>query len=364
MHTLRTIPLIFLLCVGFATPINAAEPEKFLAQSKKRVPSPPWPAGDERGMANAIGRGTWLRCAWHLGHPEAKVYEVSHPRSNTMPKSPFTGPYVQKYKPTAGIPGSAHAFNGEQLEAGAEPAAQGTQIDALGHFAHLNTQPWDGKAPFPANDALYYGGHAQQDVKPTPDSPLLKLGMEKAPPIITSAVLLDAKALVGNGNPMKAGELVTAHHIEAMLKAQGIERRDILPGDVVLVHTGWGEHWQDPDTAKSYYTKAPGLSYDAARYLGERRVVAIALDTPFIDPVAEGMLAGKAGPAPGTPEGLPFAVHHHLLTQMGIHHIENANLSAMARDKVWTSCAIVLPLLEKGAAGSPVRPVAVGAPNQ
>jgi kynurenine formamidase len=101
---------------------------------------------------------------------------------------------------------------------------------------------------------------------------------------------------------------------------------------------------------------------DAARYLGERRAVAIGLDAPFIDPVREGMLQGKAGPAPGTPAGLPFAVHHHLRTQVGIHHVENAKLDEMARDKVWTSCTLILPLREKGAAGSAIRPVAIGVP--
>ena len=105
-----------------------------------------------------------------------------------------------------------------------------------------------------------------------------------------------------------------------MLKAQGLAGRGILPGDVVYVRTGWGDHWRDPDTEKFYYTKAPGLSYDAAQYLGEKRIVAIGLDTPFIDTVPEGMLMGKAGPAAGTPPGLPFAVHHHMLTQIGIHH--------------------------------------------
>jgi hypothetical protein len=34
-------------------------------------------------------------------------------------------------------------------------------------------------------------------VKPTPDSPLLKLGMDKVPPIVTTAILLDAKTHVG-----------------------------------------------------------------------------------------------------------------------------------------------------------------------
>jgi kynurenine formamidase len=359
---LTHVALAFVASLATAS-AGAVEPWRILAQSKKQMPQPPWPAGDERGMANQIGAATWARCAWHLGNAKAKAYELSHARSNTMPLTPFSGPYVQKPKPTASIPGSAHAFNGEQLEAGAEPAQQATQIDALGHFGVLK-QPWDGKPPIPVEDAVYYGGYTQKDVKPTPESGLLKLGMEKAPPIVTSAVLLDAKKVVGGGQPMKSGELVTAKHIEEMLTAQGLAKRGILPGDVVYVHTGWGDFWKDPDTEKFYYTKAPGLSYDAAKYLGDRRIVAIGLDTPFVDPVPEGMLAGKAGPAAGVPPGLPFAVHHHMLTQMGIHHIENAKLDELARDKVWTSCTMILPILEKGSAGSPIRPVAYGVPGQ
>ena len=90
-------------------------------------------------------------------------------------------------------------------------------------------------------------------------------------------------------------------------------------------------------------------------------MVLVALDNPFTDPVAEGFLEGKAPPAPGTPPGLPFAIHHQNLTQAGIHNIQNANLGAMAGDKVWLSCTIILPLRTQGASGSPVRPVAIGA---
>src|SRR5262245_15505302 len=336
--------------------VHAFEPESI---RRLKVPSPPWPAGDERGMANQIGPATYARCAWHMQQPGAKSYDLSYPRSNTMPLSPFAGPYVVKPKATSGIPGTAHAFNSEQLNEGAEPGQQGTQMDALGHFAYFR-QPWDGKSPFQPEDALYYGGYAQKDVKPTPESPLLKLGIEKIPPIVTSAVLLDAKAF--KGKSMDAGELVTAKDLEAMLKAQGLAPRGVLPGDVVYIRTGWGDHWADPDTEKFYYTKAPGLSFDAAQWLAARRIVAIALDTPFIDTVAEGMLQGKAGPAPGTPPGLPFAVHHHMLAQAGIHLVENARLAEMAQDRVWTACTMILPLLEKGAAGSALRPVAIGAP--
>jgi kynurenine formamidase len=322
---------------------------------------PPWPAGDEIGMANTLGTATWQRCAAQLADPRAKSYELSHLRSNTMPQSPFGTPLRDKYRPTVGIPGTMHAFNGEETVSG-EPGAQGTQMDTLGHFAVL-PQPWDGKSEFPASSATYYGGYKQSDVKPTPDSPLQKLGIEKVPPIVTTAVLLDAKTHLGGGSAMQPGALVTAADIEAMLKAQGLSSRGLLPGDVLYIYTGWGDNWKDPDTEKSYYTKGPGLSYDAAKYIEQKSVVLLALDNPFTDPVADGFLQGKAPPPAGTPAGLPFAIHHHNLTQSGIYQIQNANLGALANDKVWLSCTMILPLRAQGASGSPVRPVSIGAPG-
>jgi kynurenine formamidase len=321
-----------------------------------------WGAGDELGMANTLGSATWQRCAQSLANPKAKSYEVSHPRSNTMPQSPFGTPLRDKYRPTVGIPGTVHAFNGEETVSG-EPGAQGTQMDAIGHFAVL-PEPWDGKGEFPADKARYYGGYKQSDIKPTPDSPLQKLGIEKVPPIVTTAVLLDAKTYLGKGAAMKPGEAVTTKDIEGMLKAQGLQDRGLLPGDVLYIYTGWGDNWKDPDVEKFYYTKGPGLAYDAARYVAEKQVVLLALDNPFTDPVAEGFLQGKAPPPAGAPAGLPFAIHHTNLAESGIYQIQNANLGALAQDKVWLSCTIILPLRAQGNAGSPVRPVAIGAPVQ
>jgi kynurenine formamidase len=321
-----------------------------------------WPAGDEIGMANNLGPATWARCAPLMADPKAKSYEISHIRSNTMPQSPFGTPLVDKYRPTVGIPGTRHAFNGEEAVSG-EAGAQGTQMDALGHFAVL-PEPWDGKSEFPSGKAAYYGGHTQQQVKPTPDAPLQKLGIEKVPPIVTTAILLDAKTHLGKGKPMEPGAVVTAADIEAMLKAQGLDKRGLMPGDVLYIYTGWGDGWIDPDTAKNYYTKGPGLAYDAAKYIEGKQVVLLALDNPFTDPVPDGMLMGKAAPAPGTPPALPFAIHHHNLAVAGIHQIQNANLGELAKDKVWLSCTIILPLRSKGGSGSPVRPVSIGVPGQ
>jgi kynurenine formamidase len=333
----------------------AAAPLVASAQSR-------WPAGDEIGMANHLGPATWKRCAAHLGHPRAKPYELSFVRSNTMPQSPFAVPLRENARPTAGVPMSRHAFNADEVVSG-DPGQQGTQMDALGHFAVL-PQAWDGKGEVPAAGATYYGGFTQEQVKPRPDSALQKLGIDKVPPIVTTAVLLDAKTYLGKGKAMEAGALVSAKDIEAMLKAQGLGRRGLLAGDVLYIYTGWGDHWKDPDTEKFYYTKGPGLAYDAALLIERRGVVLVALDNPFTDPVPDGMLQGKAAPPPGVPDGLPFAIHHHNLTVAGIHNIQNANLGQLAKDKVWVSCTMILPLRTQGGSGSPVRPVAIGAPGR
>ncbi len=332
------------------------------SESLAHVPSGPWPAGDELGMANTLGNGTWARCGYYLSQPGAKAYELSHVRSNTMPLSPFGRPLAYEFTPSVSIPGTRHVFNGEQVTGG-EPGAQGTQMDALGHFAYYD-EAWNGEGEAPVNDAKYYGGYTQGDVKPTADSPLLKLGIDKVPPIITSAVLLDARSYLGGGEGMMPGAMVSAADIEAMLAAQGLESRGILPGDVVYIYTGWSDNWQDPDTEKTYYTMGPGLAADAADYLAERNVVLVALDNPFTDPVAEGQLAMQAMPPQGMDQGLPFIIHHANLAVHGIHQIQNAALSDLAGDRVWTSCTMILPLRSQGHAGSPVRPVAIGVPHR
>ena len=74
-----------------------------------------------------------------------------------------------------------------------------------------------------------------------------------------------------------------------MIKKQGLGWRGLLPGDVLYIHTGWSDHWQDPDIKKVYYTKGPGLSHDAAQYM-KKAVVLVALDNPFTDPVFDGQL--------------------------------------------------------------------------
>ena len=269
------------------------ESHEIIARSLELTPTAPWPAGDERGMANAIGPGTWLRAAQHLAAPRAKCYELSHP--DLQHHAEFA------LRQAAEISSACHARHQKfapRFEHGGdvwsgEPGAQGTHMDALGHFGAL-AAAWNGTEPFPADSVKYYGGHDQSAVKPDPLGTLAKLGIDKAAPIITTAVLLDAQRFIGTGKSLEPGYAVTAKDIDTMLARQGLSERGILPGDVLYIHTGWGVRWKDPDVDKIYYTQGPGLSYDGAHLAQEKGVALVALDNPFTDAVRAGMLRGEA----------------------------------------------------------------------
>ena len=61
-RTGRIAPLALAVAAALSPCLSAAhEPDSILAQSRRQTPAPPWPAGDERGMANAIGSATMSR---------------------------------------------------------------------------------------------------------------------------------------------------------------------------------------------------------------------------------------------------------------------------------------------------------------
>lgn len=313
-------------------------------------------SNDEKGNANLLGYATRLRCAVHLALPNAKTYELGHVYEETMPSSPVgDAPVNIGYKPTSGIPYTSHVGNGET---GGAVGSQGTQFDALGHFGFL-PNPWFGAGEVPVANASYYNGFTQAQVKPTPASPLLKLGVEKAPPIMTTAVILDAKQWYGAALP--GGFALGETELKAIMQQQGLTQRGILPGDAVFIRTGWGERWDDGDGV--YYSQGPGLTYQGAEFLAKSHPVVVGLDNPFTDAAPACFVQGTCMPPFPTLPNLPTSVHHTLLVKYGIHQIQNMNLTEIADDNVKLACAFVVPLRIKGAAGSPVRPFAVGKKN-
>src|SRR5262249_60003234 len=97
-------------------------------------------------------------------------------------QSPFAVPLRENAKPTVGIPGTRHAFNTDESVSG-DPNQQGTQMDALGHFAVL-PEAWDGKSEFPSGGATYYGGGRRAGAAPAPQAPPQKNRLSKSPPAL------------------------------------------------------------------------------------------------------------------------------------------------------------------------------------
>ena len=103
----------------------------------------------------------------------------------------------------------------------------------------------------------------------------------------------------------------------------------------VIFYTGWQKNLQK----KYYFTKNPGLSVSAAKYLTSKKISLVGIDSPSID-------LGK------DPK---FSVHK-IFAKKGVLIVENlANLNKIKSSKFHL---VVLPLKLKNATGSPVRAIA------
>jgi kynurenine formamidase len=198
----------------------------------------------------------------------------------------------------------------------------GTHLDGLGHI---------GIGP------LTYNGYAYADI--ISSEGLTKLGIESVPPIFTRGLLLDIPNALGLPELSSEYE-ITAGDIEKAIVLQQVRPE---PGDVVLIHTGWGRLW---GTDNSRYARSePGIEMSAAALLTEQRVAVIGADNWAVEVVYV------------NPGDILFPVHQHCITKFGCYLLENVRTEELARDKVWEFCCVILPIRLKGASASMVSPV-------
>jgi len=127
------------------------------------------------------------------------------------------------------------------------------------------------------------------------------------------------------------GESITKTDIQKFEKKHG----KIVSFSSVIFYTGWQRNLQK----KYYFTKNPGLSVSAAKYLASKKINLVGIDSPSID-------LGKDS---------KFSVHQ-IFAKKGILIVENlANLEKIKSAKFHL---VVLPLKLKNATGSPVRAIA------
>jgi kynurenine formamidase len=288
-------------------------------QSDRWYPSR-WGAEDQRGAANRLTAAKVLEARDLIRrgtvYPLGRVYEAGMPMFGTRH-------YSLRIPQVFTLPGSnAGAYHDEVVSG--ELGQIGTQFDGLGHFG--------------IGDLFYNGNRASEFARP---DGLTKLGIEHVGPLVTRAVLIDVAAYKETAQ-LGASYEITVADLQGALKRQGTA---IRPGDVVLVHTGWGALWMKDNSR--YLQSSPGIGLAAAQFLADREVAVVGADNWGVEV------------SPNPDASLSAPVHQLLLARNGIYLHENLATEALARDAAYEFAYVFVPVPLKGATGSPGSPIAI-----
>ncbi|MBP6817448.1 MAG: cyclase family protein [Burkholderiaceae bacterium] len=201
----------------------------------------------------------------------------------------------------------------------------GSQLDGLGHIGTANVYYNCNKA----GDFVTAGG-------------LKKLGIENVPAIATRGVILDMVGLTGK-DPVPEGTAFNKKEIDAAVARQGIKPPG--KGDVVIFYTGWTKLIGKDD--KRYGSVEPGLGVEGARYLASLNVAAVGADTWGLEVIPFEVASNV------------FHVHQILLTENGMHILENVNAEEAVKDKVYEGLFTLGPSRITGAVQAIINPIFV-----
>jgi kynurenine formamidase len=252
---------------------------------------------------------------------EGKIFDLGMPLKNFMPHAPLHPPFIF----------SQWAKHGDYQNGCCSPSNDlivmgghvGTHVDALSHIA---------------KEGKLFGGIDANEVQHG-QLGFARGGVNEIPPVITRGVLLDVAGYLGVAH-MAPNEPVTAELLQKTAEKQGVE---VQKGDIVLVRTGWIQHFEDADRYTGHHDGCPGVDLDGAKWISGKGALMAGADT----------LAFEVWPSPELP------VHTHLIAESGIPIMEMVNLEEIAAEKVYDFTFIMIPLNIVGGTGSPIRPLAV-----
>jgi kynurenine formamidase len=256
---------------------------------------------------------------------ELEVVELGHPHATGMPCSPnhpgFRMTLIRRHgdhvRPDGGSAANEIIITGGHV---------GTHVDALSHVSH------DGKLNGGIDvDQAMAGGR------------FVEHGAEKIPFLLRRGILLDVARAAGV-DALDAGTPITRDMLIGAAEFVGVRPGH---GDVVLIRSGWAQHFDDPERYLGQSDGVPGPDVDAARWLADAGIAAAGSDTTAFEHIP----AGKGHSV------LP--VHRILLVDNGIHIIEHLNLETASQRALTEFTFVMAPLRIVGGTGSPIRPVAV-----
>ena len=284
-----------------------------LAQSdcSKIVPPSPWGPNDQTGATNRITPAVTKAAAAEI--QEGKVVPMSYPLVDGIPLfgSRFTKSILTA---TTLAPGGALGEN--QLtymeDTWLSQSHVGTHLDGMGHIGRKDC--YYNQTPM--------GKFINQNY-------MTKLGLEHVKTFATRGVLVDmvkvfkaAGKFKGNSvckrDCLDLGTVITGADIQAGLRMYNASLRE---GDILIVHTGWGNLFEQLPAQNATFNRGePGIGKDAANWLVTQKIVAVGADTWGVEVI------------PGEDPKEAFIVHNILITDAGIHIIENVRTDLMAAE--------------------------------
>ncbi len=284
-----------------------------LAQSDcaKLVPPSPWGPSDQTGATNRVTAAVTKAAAAEI--QTGKVTTMSYPLVDGIPLfgSRFTKTILTSVSLAPGA-----AFGENELtymeDTWLSQSHVGTHLDGMGHIGR--------------KDCYYNQTPMGKFIN---QNNMTKLGLEHLKSFATRGVLVDMVKVFQaagkfKGNPackkpcLDKGTLITAADIQAGLKMYNVTLRE---GDIVIIHTGWGDLFEQfPAQNAAYNSGEPGIGKDAANWLVSQKVVAVGADSWAVEVI------------PGENPKEAFIVHNILLTDHGIHIIENVRTDLMAAE--------------------------------
>jgi kynurenine formamidase len=308
------------LAAALGLTLGSAQAQTWTVPSEaQRCPSK-WGAGDERGSGNHMKPASVLRATQLIKTGE--VIEIAHVLNDKMAIS-STRRFDVHTKRTFMNDFSNRRGSNEELVL-SEIGQVGTQFDGFAHQSHEDSH----------YNCFKTGAISTR-------TGFTKLGMEKVGMLMTRGVLIDVAALKGVDMLPDAYEITVKDLQDALAR----QRLTLLPGDAVIINTGWGRLY-GKDNAR-YMKTCPGIGVAAAEWLAKQ------------DPMLLGSDNFPVEVSPNPDPKLSLPVHQVALVVNGIHLLENLKLDELVVKQVDEFAFIMQPMKAQGFTGSTVAPVAI-----
>lgn len=301
-----------------------------------------WGESDERGALNLIGPEQVAHAASLVRSGE--VISLGVPFDSDGPLPDARGSSMDRRNPLHVMTELGHSPRGRGEFRYTDdwitmPLQACTQWDALSHVV------LDGE--------IYNGFDATQHITSLGAD---RCGIEaQVTGVVGRGVLLDVARHRGVES-LELGEVISPNDLNATAEEQGTE---LLPGDIVLLRTGWWEKYMREGSREAFWAGEPGPGLDSADWFRDNDVAAVAADNFSVEAVAA-LPDGWASPE--IPDQA-FTLHVIFTKYLGMLVGEIFDLAQLAEgcaaDGRYEFFFTAPPLPVTGAVGSPINPLAI-----